>query len=269
LILAVTTALTDAIRRVGRRLGDPDAWPVCAESEVPGCGTVRLVMPFEAGVFFETDEGGSARSEDAAARSRRSTDDQVWMEAMTLLLAAAETTFTDAAREIDRANRKHDADTLTPAWVLFHRFRKDMTFTVAEALLGSKVGSRKARKWMEAQGRSWISAWHIADSSKGQFSCRDLITGEFRVFVDADPRTRGRLVEGDVFLGRIVDFESGPAVFGVGPYALPLRSAGAVVESVRRALKTAQVSPETLRGHRGGSLVQREWNKVASARRVQ
>lgn len=98
---------------------------------------------------------------------------------------------------------------------------------------------------------------------------RELITGEFRVFVDADPRTRGRLVEGDVFLGRIVDFESGPAVFGVGPYALPLRSAGAVVESVRRALKTAQVTPETLRGHRGGSLLQREWNKVASARRVQ
>jgi len=268
LILAVTAALTDAIRRVGRRLGDPDSWPICAESDVPGCGTVRLVMPFEAGGLFETDERASARSEDVAARSRSSTDAQVWLEAMTLLLAAAETTFKDAAREIDRANRKHDADTLTPAWVLFHRFPKDTNFTVAEALLRSRVGSRKARKWMEAQGRSWISAWHIADSSKGQFSCRDLITGEFRVFVDADPRTRGRLVEGDVFLGRIVDFESGPAVFGVGPYTLPLRSAGAVVESVRRALKTAQVTPEMLRGHRGGSLVQREWNKVASARRV-
>ena len=268
LILALTAALTDAVRRVGRRLGDPDSWPICSESDVPGCGTVRLVMPFDAGVFFDNDARQPARSEEAEARSRTSTDVEVVIEAMTLLLAAAETTFKDAAREIDRANKKHDADSLTPAWVLFHRFPKDMNFTLAEALLGSKVGSRKARKWMEAQSRSWISAWHIADSSKGQFSCRDLITGEFRVFVDADPRTRGRLVEGDVFLGRIVDFESGPVVFGVGPYTLPLRAAAAVVESVRRAFKTDQVTPEMLRGHRGGFVVQREWNKATGARRV-
>jgi len=268
LILAVTTALTDAVRRLGRRLGDPGSWPVCSESSVPGCGTVRLVMPFEAGVLFDSDERGAALSEDAAGRSRTPADDQVWIEAMTLLFAAAETAFKDAAREIDRANRKHDGDSLTPAWALFHRDPKNTGMTVAGALLRSKVGSRRARKWMEAQSRSWISAWHIADSSKGQFSCRDLITGEFRVFVDADPRTRGRLVQGDVFLGRIVDLESGPVVFGVGPYTLPLRSAGAVVESVKRALKTDQVTPELLRGHRGGFVVQREWDKAASARRV-
>ena len=268
LILAVTTALTDAVRRVGRRLGDPDSWPLCFESDVPGCGTVRLVMPFQAGVLFDDDERGAASSEDAVARSRRSAEAEVLIEAMTLLLAAAETTFKDAGREIDRASKKHDADSLTPAWALFHRDPKNTGFTVAEALLRSKVGSRKARKWMEAQSRSWISAWHIADSSKGQFSCRDLITGEFRVFVDADPRTRGRLVQGDVFLGRIVDFESGPVVFGVGSYTLPLRAAGTVVESVRRALKSDQVTPEMLRGHRGGFVVRREWDKAASARRV-
>lgn len=77
------------------------------------------------------------------------------------------------------------------------------------------------------------------------------------MFVDADPRTRGRLAQGDVFLGRIVDFEHGPSIFGVGAYTLPLRTAATVVESVRRALKTAQVTPEMLRGHRGGFVAQR------------
>ncbi len=266
-ILAAAGALAEAIRKFGRRLDDPDSWPICAETRVPGCGAVRLIVPYEAGVFFEGGDEQPVRSKKEASL-QRPRDGEVMIEAMSLLLAAAETKFKDAAREIDRAMKKGDGDSLTPAWALFHRVPKGVSVTVAEALLGAKVGSRKARKWMEAQGRSWISAWHIADGSKDQFSCRDLITGEFRVFVDADPRTRGRLVEGDVFLGRIVDFEEGPLIFGVGAYTLPLRSAATVVQSVQRALKTTEVTPEMLRGHRGGFVVQREWNKVASARRV-
>jgi hypothetical protein len=267
LILAVTAALTEGLRRFGRRLDDPASWPICMESRVPGLGTVRLVMPFDAGVFFE-GEPRRARPEEKAARSGKMRDEETMAEAMTLLLAAAETTFKDAAREIDRALKKEDGDTLAAPWAFFHRAPKGLSVTVAEALLRSGLGSRKARKWMEAQGRSWISAWHIADSSNDQFSCRDLITGEFRVFVHADPRTRGRLAQGDVFLGRIVDFAEGPSIFGAGAYTLPLRSANAVVESVRRALKAAEVTPEMLRGHHGGLVVQREWNKVTSARRV-
>jgi hypothetical protein len=187
---------------------------------------------------------------------------------MTLLLAAAEAQFKDAGREIERSMKKDDGDTLAAPWALFHRFPKNMDFPVAQAVLGSGLASKAAAKWMVAQSQSWISAWHIADSSKGRFSCRDLITGEIRVFVDTDPRTRGRLAQGDVFLGRIVDFRDGPVIFGVGPYTLPLRSAGEVAESVRRALRTDHVTPAMLRGHRGGIVVQREWNKAANARRV-
>lgn len=268
LILAVITALGGMVRRFGRRLGDPRSWPICVESAVAGAGEVRLTMPFEAGVFFDAEDRGGGRTKKAAARSRGASDAEAMIEAMTLLLSAAETTFKDAAREIEHANQKRDGDSLAPAWVLFHRLPQGLNITVVEALLRSRLGSRKARKWMEAQSRSWISAWHIADSSKGQFSCRDLITGEFRVFVDADPRTRGRLLEGDVFLGRIVDFEGGPLVFGLSPQVLPLKIAAAVAESVRSVLETTEVTPAMLRGHHGGLVVQREWNKAARARRV-
>jgi hypothetical protein len=269
LILAVAAVLTDAFRHFGNRLGDPDSWPIFTESRVGESGVARLTVPFEASGLFGVDEARPSKSGDATVEEEPGADKEAALiEAMTLLMVAAETQFKDAAREIDRALRKDDGDTLAAPWALFHRVSKGMSVTVAEALLRGRIGSGKARKWMEAQGRSWITAWHIADSSNDQFSCRDLITGEFRVFVDADPRTRGRLAQGDVFLGRIVDFAEGPAIFGAGAYTLPLRSANSVVESVRRALKTAQVTPEMLRGHRGGFVVQREWNKVTSARRV-
>ncbi len=264
LILALASALEQTLRQFGRRFGDPDSWPICAESPLGEAGVARLTVPFEAGALF----GMKEEVNESPAEGQRADRNVVLIEAMTLLLAAAEAQFKDAAREIERAMKKDDGDTLAAPWALFHRLPKNMEFTVAEAVLGSGLASKAAAKWMAAQSQSWISTWHIADSSKGQFSCRDLITGEFRVFVDTDPRTRGRLAQGDVFLGRIVDFPDGPVIFGVGAHTLPLRSAGEVAESVRRALKTDQVTPVMLQGHRGGLVVQREWNKAANARRA-
>jgi hypothetical protein len=276
LIVALATALGQTLRQFGRRFGDPDSWPICAESRVGEAGVVRLTVPFEAGMLFGMKDApssapGAPSGSDVkkrAAAGQKVDRNVVLMEAMTLLLAAAEAQFKDAAREIERAMKKDDGDSLAAPFALFHRFPKNMDFTVAEAVLGSGLVSKAAAKWIGAQSQSWISTWHIAVSSKGRFSCRDLITGEIRVFVEADPRTRGRLAQGDVFLGRIVDFEDGPVIFGVGAYTLPLRSADRVVESVRRALKTTEVTPVMLRSHRGGFVVQREWNKAANTRRA-
>lgn len=266
LMVAAAAALEQGLREFGRRFGDPRGWPICMETPVAGVGVARLTVPFEASALFGINEDPlpASAGEEAIEEERNAG----LIEALPLLLAAAESQFKDAVREIDRASRKDDGDSLTMPWVLFHRFPKNADFTVAEAILDSGHASPVAAKWIEAQTRSWISAWHIAESSRGQFSCRDLLTGEIRVFVDADPRTRGRLAQGDVFLGRIVDFESGPQIFGVAAHTLPLRSAATVVESVQRALKTGQVTPQMLRSHRGGTVIQREWNKVASARRV-
>ena len=109
--------------------------------------------------------------------------------------------------------------------------------------------------------------WYIADETDGAFSCRDLITGEIRVSVRADPYTRGRLSRGDVFVGRVVEFKDGAEIFGVGPHTLSRKGADQVVTRSRMALKTDQVTPELLRGHRGGFVVQREWKASARARR--
>jgi hypothetical protein len=275
LVVALATALVETLRQCGRRLGDPDSWPICAESKVGEAGVVRLTVPFEAGSLFGVNEAPSSApakpgilaAGEALADAENADENVAALEAMTLLLAVADTQLEDAGREIERAIRKDDGDSLATPWALFHRFPKNLDITVAEALLGTSLLSKDAADWIEAQCQSWISAWHIADGSRDRFSCRDVITGEIRVFVEADPRTRGRLAQGDVFLGRIVDFERGPVIFGAGAYTLSLRSAGLVADSVRRALKTAQVTPAMLRSHRGGFVVQREWNKAAGAQR--
>lgn len=278
LMIAVATTLEQTLRQHGRRFIDPDSWPICAECELDEASVARLIVPFEAGVFFGAlDEAPNASaSEGPVARKSRkrpsrgeSTENDVVLEAMAILLAAAEAQFADAARLIDRARRRDDGDSLTVPWALFHRLPKDRSFTVARAVLGTDLVSKAAAKWIKVQTQSWISTWHIADDSKGRFSCRDLITGEIRVFVDADPRTRGRLAQGDVFLGRIVDFKEGPKIFGVAAYTLTLKAAGQVVASVQQALKTLEVSPAKLRSHQGGALVQREWDRVAKAGRQQ
>ncbi len=264
LMVAVATALEQGFRQFGRRFGDPGAWPICMEAPVRGVGVARLTVPFEAGPLFGINQDSLPAAEENPAEQ----GDPVEFEAMALLLAAAESQFKDAAREINRAFEKDDGDSLTTPWALFHRFPKNADFTLADAILDSGFVSDAGAEWLKAQSRSWISTWHVADSSKDRFSCRDLITGEIRVSVAADPRTRGRLAQGDVFLGRIVDFEEGPRIFGVAAHTLPLKSAAPVIEAVQRALKTTQVTPAMLRSHRGGGVVQREWDKAARARRV-
>lgn len=294
LVVAAATAIDATFRRYRHRIGDPGSWPICAETPLDEGGVARLTIPFEAGVLFGQDAAPKARpkppgrDEPCHCGSGRKytvchfvSDQAGWpelprgqaqaevaAEAMGLLLALAAIRFPDAAREIHRAAARDDADTLTASWALFHRAPKSTDATVAATLQANGIGRPEVLDWLDAQRRSWISAWYIAEASSDQFSCRDLITGEISVFVRADPRTRGRLAQGDVFLGRIVDFEHGARIFGVAPQVLSLTAAGSVAESVRRGLKTAQVTPSLLRRHRGGALVQREWNKAVKARQT-
>ncbi len=62
LIVALAKALEQALHQFGRRFGDPDSWPICAESQVGADGIARLTVPFEAGVLFGMEETPSSVS---------------------------------------------------------------------------------------------------------------------------------------------------------------------------------------------------------------
>jgi len=290
ILVAAAAALEELFRRLGRRVGDPDSWPIFENFTAAGSKVARLCVPFEAAALLGIDAEptktpppkandlchcGSGRKYKACHRdidgAHESTaqgevgQGAVGFSAMAMLLTTAELRFPEALEEIDRVANRGNGDTLTLPWALFHRAPKD-TATVAATLLYNRIGSPEVTAWITAQTLSWISAWYIADISGGHFSCRDLITGEIRVSVRADPRIQGRLARGDVFVGRIVEFQDGAEIFGVGPQTLTLKEADQVVGAVRSSMRTAQVSPEMLRSHRGGSAVQRAWKSAARGR---
>ncbi len=121
--------------------------------------------------------------------------------------------------------------------------------TVADAFLAdrSQQCSSEERRWLQSQGKAWLSVWEVEDAEPGRsMDLRDLLSGERRrVRETAASRD---LAMRDAILARIVDHDR-MSLLGAGhPRLLQPFDAADVVDDVLRGLRSDRpVSVDQLR----------------------
>lgn len=140
--------------------------------------------------------------------------------------------------------------------------------TVAEAYLAAfgKRCSSEERRWLQAQGRAWLSVWEVDAVEPGSsLNLHDLLTGERR-FV-RESKASEVLDLRDAILARIVDHDGLSLLCSVHPSVLPPLDAADVVDCARGRLGRKRATVDRLRTADLGRALLSYWREAVMERR--
>jgi hypothetical protein len=136
---------------------------------------------------------------------------------------------------------------LFATWMAYERKLEGQTLAAWYLAERGKYLTADDRRWLQAQGRAWLSVWEVTRVVPGErIEVKDRLTGVERVVVE---RTASKTMQANVLvLARVVDIDEVSLFCGMHPNTLYPGDGKAVVAQAREELGLGKTNtPETLR----------------------